>query len=217
MRPHGLLLFTLTLVLAAPALAQQPSTATTDSGRTVLLYPDGTWKYKDQASSSSPAAKSYTKSPAATARLSLADGKAVVNYDAKKWRQDKPGEDPDIHKFSLVLDGQDSGCVALAARNETQMAPDMAEAAFLVGVKRQMPDAHVTSEEKRLVNGKEVLCAQVSGTAHVNGMTLPMVMLNYFYSGKEGTIMASAIAPGFLFDEHRAELEQFLNGLEIVP
>jgi len=75
-----------------------------------------------------------------------------------------------------------------------------------------MPD-----EEKRLVNGKEVLCAQMSGTVHVKGMTIPMVMLSYFYTGKEGTVMASAFAPGFLFDEHRQQIEEFLNGLEIVP
>jgi hypothetical protein len=197
----------LALTLAAPAIGQQPMTATTDSGRKVLLYPDGTWKYKDKPTTPASNLKSYAKSPSATDKLVLNQGKVIFNFDPEKWKKDVRPQEPGEHGFTLVAgDGY-----AKVISERIQMPLATLKHIALENAKQAAPDAHLATEEKRLVNGKEVLCMQVKGT--VEG--IPFVYLGYYYSGTEGSVQVITFTAENLFNESRKEFEEFLNGFEI--
>jgi hypothetical protein len=209
MRGHHLTPFILVLILAAPVFAQQPITATTDSGRAVLLYPDGTWKYKDEGKSATAAPKlqSYAKSPTATEKLVLNQGKVVFNFDPEKWKQDMKPQEPGEHGFTHT--SGDGYAKVICERIQIPLAS--LKHIAVENARQSSPNMHVVSEEKRFVNGKEMLCMQMRGT--VEG--IPFVFLGYYYSGKEGSLQVITFTADNLFDEYRKEFELFLNGVEI--
>ena len=88
-------------LIAAPAVAQAPIPATTESGQKVLLYPDGTWKFVNQPPAVSPGLKSYVKSPTATERLLIRDDKIVINFDPQKWKKSARPEEPGSCGFTM--------------------------------------------------------------------------------------------------------------------
>ena len=70
----------------------------------------------------------------------------------------------------------------------------------------------VVLEEKRTVNGKEVLCL----TAEVESEEVAFTFHGYYYSGEVGSIQVLTWTGRNLFKEVKPELEAFLNGFEIV-
>ncbi len=79
-------------------------------------------------------------------------------------------------------------------------------------VRREDKEARVLEEEKRTVNGSEVLFLRVN--AKPKGV--PFTFLYYLYSGDTGTIVLSTWTGQDLFKAYRSEMETLLNGLEIV-
>ncbi len=77
MRLNAVAPLILALIVVTPAAAQTPIAATTESGQTVLLYPDGTWKYKVELSASTPGSKGYVWAPSATVPRVLLSGQEV--------------------------------------------------------------------------------------------------------------------------------------------
>jgi hypothetical protein len=75
------------------------------------------------------------------------------------------------------------------------------------------PDAQLVSEEKRLVNGNEVLSVQIEGT--LEG-AIPIVYLGYYHSGQTGTVQVVASTTKPLFEKYQSDLWELLNGLEIL-
>jgi hypothetical protein len=151
----------------------------------------------------------------ATRKLVLGGGKVLFFYDPRKWTRHEVAQDPGTQQFSYrggasatVLYGDDTA-VPLAA----------VEGALIDAWKSAgVPDGRVVAQAKRLVNGREVLCAQIKGTWRRQGMTIPAVCLVYFHSGKEGTITVDTHVLGFdlVRRRYRDDVEEFLNGLEIV-
>jgi hypothetical protein len=196
------------LIVAAPAFAQQPVTATTDSGQAVLLYPDGTWKYKEKSSPPVANQKSYSKPSTATEKVALNQGKIIINFDPEKWKQDMRPQEPGSCSFTFSAgDG-----FAKVIGERIQMPLATLKHAALENARQAARDARVVSEEKRLINGREVLYLQMKGT--VEG--IPLVYLGYYYSGKEGSVQVITFTAENLFEEFRKEFEGFMNGLEIV-
>lgn len=78
--------------------------------------------------------------------------------------------------------------------------------------KKAAPDARIVSEEKRIVNGREIICLLFEST--VRG--IPFTSYGYYYSGDEGTIQVITMTGQNLFREYREELTELLNGLVIL-
>jgi hypothetical protein len=208
MRLTSLAHVTLAVILSAPALAQEPIKATTDTGQVVLLFPDGTWKYKSAVAEPGAPNKGHVKSPAATERLVLNGGKVSLSFDPKKWQKAK-GEEPAMQGFThLRGDGY-----AKLIYERLQMPLATLKQVALANAKEAAPDLKVVSEEKRVVNGRQVLCMQLKGT--IQG--IPFVYLAYYYAGKEGSIQVLTFTGENLFSEYRTDFEEFLNGLVIGP
>ena len=74
-------------------------------------------------------------------------------------------------------------------------------------------DATIINEEKKMVRGKEGLCATIN--AKVSG--IPFTYYVYYYSGNEGTFQVMTWTGQNLFEELKPELEAFVDGFRVIP
>lgn len=201
-----MLLRVLSTLLLTATLASAEITATTQDGKGVVLYENGTWKYVDQIPKEAAAASHrYARSVSATDKIELLRGKAAVYYDATKWRDLKETEPG---RFELTHREGDAYAVVIAERAE--MPLDALRNLALKNARELSPDIRSVAEEKRVVNDTEVLFMQTAGT--MEGM--PIAYLGYYYAGKPGAVQVITFTARNLLDEYRKDLEEFLNGFQ---
>lgn len=192
------------LVLAGVGVVHAQERATTESGRQVLLFPDGTWKYAPTTSTPG----SHDRPAQATSEIALARGAASLYYDPAKWRRDEL-DDPTRARLAHVTG--DGYAIIIAERIE--MTLDALREVALSNARSAAPDAAITWEERRVVNGTEVLAARLRGTTQ--GITF--VYFGYYYAGPQGTFQVLTYTSSNLFDEYRDDFEELLNGFVVTP
>ena len=186
--------------------AQQPIGATTDDGRKILVYPDGTWRLQKQASPE-PHSETSEKPANATHFVKATNGSFGVWIDTQKWTQQSASDGDAKLQFYLK-----SGNGYAMLISETLEVPTGVLANVAIeNAKAAMPDVTVAFKEERHVSGKEVLCMKMAGT--VRG--IPFTYYGYYYGGPEGTVQAITYTGTNLFDKTKPDLEEFLNGLQI--
>lgn len=205
MRTLSALLFILSSTLA---WSQQPTSATTDDGRKVSLYPDGTWRLIRNTAGSSTPATTYKKSQAASLFVKAANGPFGVWMDPEKWKRDNSAEE-DPGKVNLFH--KRGNAYAMIISERISIPKDTLKKIVVMKAKEAAPDVKVVSQEKRVVNGKEVLCLKLTGTVQ----KIPFVYYGYYYGGPEGTLQVVGYTSAPLFDECKADLEELLNGTQI--
>jgi len=179
-----------------------------------ILLLTGPWAYSQQApkqptdAAFSTQLRSYTKSPSAKKRIEASVGDFALWVDETKWTQDKV-DTAGVLEFSNVNKG---GLGVRIITEDNGVPLDRLREFVLANFKRASNKAKITLEEKRLVNGRQVLALQIAAT--VKG--IPVAYFGYYYGGSSGTIqvigfmIGAAISPDSIED-----LTQFLNGLEI--
>jgi hypothetical protein len=74
------------------------------------------------------------------------------------------------------------------------------------------PNAQINFEEKRTVNGRQVLATEMSGATKEG---VPFRFFGYYHGGSLGSIAVVGYTPETLFSKNLGEVTEFLNGLEI--
>lgn len=196
--------------LAPEVLAQAPIRAKTEAGKEVVLYPDGTWKDAEEAKAQPSATRNYQKPRTAKTLFQPSRGKFKIWYDENKWALSKAVPDADGRTQFRLLSGD--GYVMVIAEGLSIPLETLKQLAF-DNAKGAAPDALIVAEEKRTVNGKEILFMRIDGTVR----QIPFTYYGYYYGGNEGTIQVIAFTGQNLIDKYKEEFTNFLNGLEIVP
>jgi hypothetical protein len=181
--------------------------ATTEDGRKVILKNDGTYLILETTKASSSRSQgSYQKPEKATAVSKPKGDKFLVWYDPTVWREEDPSSSK---KPGFVHKDGDIQAVVIAERVE--MSIEALRELAINNARHAAPDAKVTYEDNRWVNGKNMLCMKIEGT--VKGARF--VYWSYYYAGKAGVIQHVTFAPANLFPEYESEMTSFLNGLVI--
>lgn len=182
-----------------------PIRAITEDGKTVLLYPSGTWEYAGTPRAPGASARAYTK-PANAAKG--VRGKRVPYsfwFDESKWKViEQPANDVAEYEFQHTTG---EGFAAIIPERLPVPLDDLKEIA-LNNARRVSRDIKITGDERRTVNDADVAYLRMEGTAQ----GVPMVFQGYYYSGKQGTVQVFTWTHGGLLEEHRADFEEFLNG-----
>ncbi|HYX31454.1 MAG TPA: hypothetical protein VE863_23175 [Pyrinomonadaceae bacterium] len=210
MKPYRSLILSLCFFVFTvnSASAQNPTKARTETGKDVLLFPDGTWKYADAEPPPPVKVGSLARPTSAKAKVQTTRGDFAVWYDESKWQLENRLNDDDILHFRLRR--ADGYAMVLAEGLPMPMAT--LKAIAVKNAKDAAPDAHLVSEDTRTVNGTEVMLLTIDGT--VSG--IPFRYFGYYYSGKQGTIQFIAFTGQNLFDKNKADFADLLNGLEII-
>jgi hypothetical protein len=183
--------------------------AITQDGKSVILRPDGTWQYAGENTTPTgapPSASTYNRLASATKEITgKRVGYAIWIDDAKWGVDDTPSNKAADYSFNhtrgdayaMVL----SERIPIPLNNLRNIAINNARAIA--------KDIRVTQEEKRTVNGLEVLLLKMEGTAQ----GIPFVFYGYYYSGRQGTVQLVTYTAQTLFPEYKADFEELLNGL----
>lgn len=198
-----LILTPIIITLAAGlAFSQTPLRARTESGREVILSPDGTWKYAAEEPHSvaprSTAGKTLFKAP---------QGNFGIWYDPAKWsvRQDADSEGR-IH-FKLKR----GDAYALVLIEEIPVPTRNLKGIALANAKEAAPDAKITFEGTTTIDGKDVLILKIEGTVQ----EIPFRYYGYYFGGQKGTIQVLTFTGQAIFQKYEDEFTEFLNGLVI--
>jgi len=197
------------LAIALVALASVPTgalaqiRAVTQDGKSVILSPNGTWKYAD-----APIGPNISRAPNATASV---EGKRIpykVWYDPAKWQVNQRKMN-DRAEHELRHTNGDAYAVVIAERLEVPLNR-LTEIA-LENARRASPDASLVSSSERFVNGVRVAYLQINGTTQ----GIPFTYFGSYYAGRQGSIQILTYTGRNLFDEYKPDLEEFLRGFTI--
>ncbi|MCB0527610.1 MAG: hypothetical protein H6565_11365 [Lewinellaceae bacterium] len=193
--------------------------AITTEGDTVLLYDDGTWEYLNSDKEDPmglPAIDSLPLNPhqykkSATAKASAKDENNIceVWYNDKVWNRQPPGRLNS--ESSLAFSNKKGSCYAILISEPIELGLSTLRMAAITNARNAAPDMKLTVQEKRVVNGHEVLCMEMQGS--IGGAVFHY--LSYYYSNEKGSLQLITYTTQSLFEEMRPTLEEFLNGLVI--
>lgn len=150
--------------------------------------------------------RSFTKSATARQRIKTSIADFAVWVDETKW---KPLESDSPRRLTFA---NVNGTAWATVVSEPLAAPtgtvrDLA----VTSAQKTDPDTRVSLEEKRIVNGREILALQMSRT--IKG--IPFTFLGYYHGGTSGAIQVVAYTLSGEFERNFKGLTDFLNGLEI--
>jgi len=147
----------------------------------------------------------YTKSLSATTRIETSVDEFVLWVDKTKWIQYKTGTDG-VLEFSNLK----SGNIGIKVIPESVSVANLRDA-VLTNFKNTAPNAKITVEQQRIVNGRQILALQIVAT--IGG--LPVKYLVYCHTGSSGTIQVVGWMVGSAIRDNSEDITEFLNGLEI--
>ena len=196
----------LALVAIADYAFAQSTNATTDDGRAVTLFDDGTWKYKEK--SEKPTAKGEHFRPAdSTAFVESKKGFVKLWYNPNKWKV-KATRSNASSEFEFEHEKGDAYAIVIIER--MSMTSDALRGVVVTNWQSADKNAKVVLEEQRSVNGIRVLVLQ----AEVTASGIPFKFYGYYWSDKPGTFQIALYTSENLFDEFVDDFTDFLDGVE---
>ena len=211
-------------LLAAPVLAQstaEPVRATTEDGRTILVYGDGTWRLDRSVPVVESIDLDLTSRPlppppprpdgASTRTLRSASGAYTVEYDADLWSRPRASINEDA-EFQLQLPF--SAAYALAIY-EAYPATNKQVRDIVVANARMGTGGPVTvfSERSIRVPGGEGIQVEFGGVAD-NGMEF--VFITSAFGTDEGSLQITTFTAASAAERHRAAMLAFHDGIRLL-
>ncbi|MBW3539190.1 MAG: hypothetical protein KY476_02875 [Planctomycetes bacterium] len=194
----------LSFLLAAASLSgcgtgAQEQRAKTEDGKDAILEADGTWSDVGK----------YTKDKNATLAYTGKRGTFAMYLVPDTW---KKLDEVDNEDAEVEFDHKDGDVYAMIIAERIMVPLNTLKKIAFDNIRALDESAKIAFEEKRTVNGKNVLCLTIEAT--VEG--IPFTYHNYYYSGDEGSFQVMTFTGRNLFKEYKPEMEAFLNGFEIV-
>jgi hypothetical protein len=158
------------------------------------------------SAASNGVAPAFTAPPAATQRVEVLSGRGAVSVTPNLWRETKSTE---TGRRTFVHRNGDGYAVVISERIQVQT--NQLRNVALENAREAAPDVKIVEEQRRRVNGTDVLMLRLEGTT--NGVAF--TYLGYYYGGPAGTVQVLTYTGRNLFQEYRADFEDFLNGFQL--
>jgi hypothetical protein len=192
-------------LIITPAHSQDIK-AKTEDGKTVILHPDGTWKY---VTTEEPQFLSPSIKPQSSNKLIKGKrGTYGIWIDENKWRMSEVRFNP-VAEFCFAHTAGEG--YAMIIDEGIQMPLEQLKNIILENTKKAAPDVRITVEKKRVINNVEILYMQMEGTVQ----SIPFTYVGYYYTGEAGTIQIITYSAKDLIDEFESDFIDFLNGFEV--
>lgn len=185
----------------------------TDTGETVILFDDGTWKYQEEsieAESKIPTnPQIFTKDEESSFLLKSKVLNIGLWLNPKEWTFNKASSNEDA-EYELYLKNEDLYAMVITEKAEIPLKTLRKIA--IDNARLVAPDLKVVHQEYRNVNGIDVLNLQMDGT--VEG--LKFTYYGYYYSNENGTVQLISYTAQNLIDSYREDADKLLNGFVIL-
>lgn len=142
-----------------------------------------------------------------TAVHTSADGPFGVRVNAGSW-QPHTGEDLN-EAADLEFQHRSGEAFAIVIAERVGMPLASLRDIAVENLEAGAAELRIVEEGKRTVGGREVLSLVADGT--VDG--IPIRYHGYYYSGDDGTVQVLTFTSRNLFEEHRADMAELLEGL----
>jgi len=185
--------------------------AITDTGDEVTLYDDGTWIYSDSNQKTETKelvlnTKEFNKNSEASFLLKSTRVKTGLWLNPNKWNFSK-AKDNEEAEYQIVQ--KNGGIYGLIINEKVEIPLKSLKNIVLENAKNAAPDAVITHEEYRMVNGIKVMQLDILGT--IQG--IKFAYFGYYYSNSKGTTQLLTYTSQNLMKEYRNDCEELLNGL----
>jgi len=150
--------------------------------------------------------RTFTAPRTATQDVDLLNGKAAVSIDPNLWKEMRPPE-IDRRTFRHV-----SGHgYAVFISEQIELSLDQVRQIALDNAHEAAPDIRIIEEQRRRVNGTDVLLLRLEGNTSGAAVTY----LGYYYGGPEGMVRVFTYTGQNLFQKYRRDFEDLLNGFRL--
>lgn len=195
--------------------------ALTDNGKEVLLFGNGTWKYKNDTTidlnintdvdtlKTNPI--NFHKETNAVFLVKSNVFNIGTYINPQKWIF-KPREENQTNPEYSFRSKDENGYAILITEKIHIPLKNLRDIA-LINAQKSNPDARIVKEEYRTINNVKVLCLELKSTVHGIAFTY----LGYYYTNQHGTCQFVAYTFDSLYDETKNELEDLLNGFTVLP
>lgn len=198
----------LVLLLFTVIISKSQKVAVTDQGEEVILYDDGTWKYKeknDVKKEISTNSKNFKKNKNST--FLLKSNKFNIGFwlNTNKWSFKKATVNKEAEYELRLKDGDLYGLIITEA---ISIPLETLKSIALENAKNVAPDIRVIKEEFRNINGNKVLLIQMNGTMQ----GIKVSYYGYYFSNENGVLQFLTYTSQNLIDDYKDEIENLLNG-----
>jgi hypothetical protein len=187
--------------------SNQTLKAITQDGRTVVLQPNGTWRYADAGRPTTSLGSS--RPPGATMLLTGRQVPYGIWIDQSRWRFTDPKQNMAAELELTHATGQAGALIVAEPR---PIPADSWKQIVINNARREAPDARITREERKVVNGVPVILLQSEGTGPLG----PFVYYGYYYAGPRGAVQVVTYTFAGTFEQYRADFTAFLDGFVIL-
>jgi hypothetical protein len=149
---------------------------------------------------------SHTKAPLATTRLQTAVREYALWINGKKWTLNKYNS-----LGELKLSHINGKITAKVDTDRVATDTSVLRGTLLEELKRADPNARTISEDRRVVNGREIVAIQFAVKAGGDRFRV----FGYYHGGSSGQIQVIAYTPDSAFAEQATEITELLDGLEV--
>lgn len=183
--------------------------ARTKDGRQVILYKNGTWKYKKN-----PAFALHTRNASFT-RPANTDGfvqnkfnKYKIFYYKNRWTLEKKNDNKSSEFEFRHTDGD---VYAMIIFERVQMKINVLRTTAIDNMKAVASEYEILDSHERKVNGKIFLYMKIRAIIK----NISFIYDGYYYSGPEGTIQFLTFTSKNLYNTYNSDMQTLLNGLAI--
>jgi tetratricopeptide (TPR) repeat protein len=184
------------------SLPSQPATTAVDaiSGQQQTERPSA------PGQDSGTSAVVHQRVQSATTRIRAPFGEFAIWIDPYKWRQ-TPSDRQGWLQFRHTTGAGIARVVTEARRLSTEEVLQVAS----TNLRSIDLNIRVTLQEKRTVNGHELVALRADGTMD----KVPVTFYSYLYGGTSGNIQVLTVTPSSAFPQNADELTNFLDGIEV--
>ena len=204
-----LLCYAAGLFLCMPLLAQEPLRATTEDGRAVVLQSDGTWTFFRPSSNTSGLQDlvSYQKPALANTAFQTVVEPFAVMYNPADWSLQESTGNVTRRQFMHRSGGLYGIVIAEKIPLTTEGIKDIA----IANARKAAPDTQVLMEERRIVNGQELIAMKMAGTIQ----NVKFMYYGNYYGDDNGEIQVLCFTAISVFANYEKDCLDFINGLTI--
>ncbi len=184
-------------------------TAVTEEGKAVILFSDGTWRYRNDSAWIPHAGIRHYSVPAnSTALLGGARAACRMLYQADQW---SILPDTLYPHADFSLQNHDGEVIAMIISEKMQLPLQKMKDAAVDNFKKTGTEFKVSGEQRIIVNDTEGMLLKID--ALVDG--IPFSYLNAYFSTPQGTCQVITFTAYNLFDRYRNDMMDLISGFSV--
>ncbi|MCB0410565.1 MAG: hypothetical protein KDD29_10125 [Flavobacteriales bacterium] len=205
-------LYLLLVLLSFAQASFSQVNALTEYGEEIILYENGTWKYKNRELEEveiKTNSKSFKKSKESTFLIKSNRFNIGFYINPEDWTFKKSTTNEDAE---YTLNYKDGDLYAMIITEKIEIPILTLQGIALDNARKVAPDIEIVKQEYRMVNDLKVLFMQMDGT--MKGVKF--TYYGYYYSNEQGTVQFVTFTSQNLLPEYRSLCDDLLNGMVIL-